>query len=108
MPLPYRDGYKTVSVREINHIFTENKIVRLHLDDGTSESVSVSMDELERQLDPTRFFRANRQYIVCMESIRYLGNYFGGKLVLRLHHYPDAEIIVSKEKAQRLKEWIDR
>ncbi len=106
--LPYRDGYKTVSVREINHIFTENKIVRLHLDDGTSESVSVSMDELERQLDPTRFFRANRQYIVCMESIRYLGNYFGGKLVLRLHHYPDAEIIVSKEKAQRLKEWIDR
>lgn len=59
--LPYRDGYKTVSVREINHIFTENKIVRLHLDDGTSESVSVSMDELERQLDPTRFFRANRQ-----------------------------------------------
>lgn len=43
-----------------------------------------------------------------MESIRYLGNYFGGKLVLRLHHYPDAEIIVSKEKAQRLKEWIDR
>ena len=106
--LPYRDGYKTVSVREINHIFTENKIVRLHLDDGTSESVSVSMDELERQLDPTRFFRANRQYIVCMESIRYLGNYFGGKLVLRLHHYPDAEIIVSKEKAQRLKEWIAR
>ena len=41
--LPYRDGYKTVSVREINHIFTENKIVRLHLDDGTSESVSVSI-----------------------------------------------------------------
>lgn len=106
--LPYRDGYKTVSVREINHISTENKIVRLHLNDGTSESVSVSMDELERQLDPARFFRANRQYIVCMENIRYLGNYFGGKLVLRLHRYPDAEIIVSKEKAQRLKEWIDR
>lgn len=106
--LPYRDGYKTVSVREINHISTENKIVRLHLNDGTSESVSVSMDELERQLDPARFFRANRQYIVCMENIRYLGNYFGGKLVLRLHRYPDAEIIVSKEKVQRLKEWIDR
>ena len=38
----------------------------------------------------------------------HLGNYFGGKLVLRLHRYPDAEIIVSKKKAQRLKEWIDR
>ena len=106
--LPYRDGYKTVSVQRINHVSTENKITRLHLDDGTSEAVSVSMDELERQLDPARFFRANRQYIVCMESIRYLNNYFGGKLVLRLNGYPDTEVIVSKEKAQRIKEWIDR
>lgn len=106
--LPYRDGYKTVSVKEINHIYTENKTVRLYLNDGTSEAVSICMDELERQLDPARFFRANRQYIVCMESIRFLGNYFGGKLIIHLHRYPATEIIVSKEKAQRFKEWIDR
>lgn len=106
--LPYRDGYKTISVKEINHIFTENKIVHLFLNDGTQEVVAISMDELERQLDPVRFFRANRKYIVSMESINYLGNYFGGKLLLRLHAYPKTEIVVSREKAQRLKEWIDR
>lgn len=106
--LPFRDGYKTLSVTAINHIATENKIVRLYLNDGSSETVSISMDELERQLDPARFFRANRQYIICIDAIQHLGNYFGGKLILRMHAYPATEIIVSKEKAQRFKAWLDR
>ena len=58
--LPYRDGYKTVRVSDINHIETENKIVYLRLNNGTSEVVNVSMDELEHQLNPDYFFRANR------------------------------------------------
>lgn len=45
--------------------------------------------------------------IVGIGCIRYPGNYFGGDLVLRLHSYPDTEIVVSREKVQRLKEWID-
>ena len=41
--LPYRDGYKTVHVSDINHIETENKIVYLRLNNGTSEVVNVSI-----------------------------------------------------------------
>ena len=44
--LPYRDGYKTVRVSDINHIETENKNVYLRLNNGTSEVVNVSMEEL--------------------------------------------------------------
>ncbi|MDP4276210.1 MAG: LytTR family DNA-binding domain-containing protein [Bacteroidota bacterium] len=106
--LPFRDGYRIFNVKDINHIFTENKIVRLFFKDGTSETVFISMDELEKQLDPARFFRANRQFIVNMESIRFLGNYFKGKLILRLNDYPQLDIIISKDKAPLLKDWINR
>lgn len=106
--LPYRDGYKTVRVSDINHIETENKTVYLRLNNGTSEAVNVSMDELEQQLNPDCFFRAKRQYIINIEHVLFLGTYFGGKLIVRLKGYPDTKITVSKEKAQRLKEWIDR
>lgn len=106
--LPYYDGYKTVCTKDINHIFIENKIVRLFLNNGTSEAVSMSMDELEKQLNPSSFFRANRQFIVSIESILFLGNYFGGKLVLRLKGYPNTQIIISKDKAPLLKEWLDK
>lgn len=104
----YRDGYKTVQVSDINHIKTENKIAYLRLNNGTSEVVYVSKDELEHQLNSDYFFRANRQYIINVEHVLFLGNYFGGKLIVRLKGYPKTEIQVSKEKAQRLKEWIDR
>ena len=89
--LPYRDGYKTIRVSEINHVETENKTVYLRLNNGTSEAVNMSMDELEQQLNPDCFFRANRQYIINVEHILYLGNHFGGKLVIRMKGYPDTK-----------------
>ena len=80
----------------------------LRLNNGTSEVVNVSMEELEQQLNPDCFFRANRQYIINVEHVLFLGNYFGGKLIVQLKCYPKTEIQVSKEKAQRIKEWLDR
>lgn len=106
--IPHRDGYRTISVAEINHIETENKLVYLRLNDGTSVVVNLSMDELEQQLDPSRFFRANRQYIISAERVQFIGNYFGGKLVVHPTGYPSTQIIVSKEKSQRLKDWLDQ
>ena len=61
------------------------------------------MDELEQQLNPDCFFRANRQYIINIEYVLFLSNYFGGKLIVRLKGYPNTKITVSKEKAQRTK-----
>lgn len=106
--LPFRDGYKTVYVRNINHIYTENKIVYLYMDDMSSEVVPICMEELEKQLNPNYFFRANRQFIININSIKSLSNYFGGKLKMRLSLYPEIEIIISKDKAPLLKKWIDR
>lgn len=106
--LPWRDGYKSVLVRDINHIFSENKLTCLCLTDGTQEVVSLSMDALEAQLNPDEFFRANRQYIVRIDCVEYVGNYFNAKLIVRLKGYPKAEVIVSREKAAAFKAWMDR
>lgn len=106
--LPYRDGYKSVLVRNVNHIYSENRITQLKLTDGTSEVVPLPMDTLEMQLDPDRFFRANRQYIICADCVQYVANYFNGKLIVHLKAYPDAKIVVSREKAAAFKAWMDR
>lgn len=106
--LPWRDGYKSVLVRDVNHIFSENKLTCLCLTDGTQEVVSLSMDALEAQLNPDEFFRANRQYIVRIDCVEYVGNYFNAKLIVRLKGYPKAEVIVSREKAAAFKAWMDR
>lgn len=106
--LPWRDGYKSVLVRDINHIGSEEKVTRIFLNDGTSEVIPVSMDSLEAQLNPDLFFRANRQYFVHIDHVLYIGNYFNSKLLVRLKGYPQKEIIISREKASAFKEWMDR
>lgn len=106
--LSYKEGFKIVWVKDINHIFTENMVVRLYMNDGTSEVVPMTMDELESQLNPKDFFRANRQYIIRAESIMHIQNYFNSKLTIHLSGYPKVRIVVSREKAPMLKEWINR
>lgn len=106
--LPFRDGYKTVSVADVNHIEVENKIVYLRMNDGTSKTVNISLDDLEKQLDTSIFFRANRQFIININAVLFIGNLFSGKLIVRLKGYPKSEIIVSRDKAGKLKEWLDR
>ncbi len=105
--LPFRDGFKTVSVSDIEYICSELKVTRARLRNGGEEVLAQTLEELEEQLDPRSFFRVNRQFIVHIDAIRHVHNYFNGKLKLELKKNPEMEIIVSREKAASLKEWMD-
>ena len=102
------DGYTVLNVQDINHIASENGITRAYLHNGRSMAVSYSLNDIEAQLNPAKFFRANRQYIIGIDSIERLNFHFNYKLSVHLKTYPDVTIIVSKEKTAQLKEWIDR
>lgn len=106
--LPYRDGYVSVQVKDISHIALDERSTRLYMNNGTVETVRYSLDELEKQLNPDEFFRANRQFLIRIDSILSVNNWFNSKLKIHLKKYPDAEIIVSRERAAALKEWLDR
>ncbi len=104
--IPLVDGYKTVPVEEVDYVFSEAKVCHLVLKGGQRIAVPQTMEELEEELDPDAFFRANRQFIVSVESIGSIHNGFNGKLILSLRK--DKEVVVSREKAPALKSWLDR
>jgi two-component system, LytTR family, response regulator LytT len=85
----------------------ENKLTYLVNFNGKKYLVDFNLDELEKQLDPKIFFRANRQYILNIESITSVHNFFGGKLKLRLKPEVSENIVVSREKASLFKEWME-
>jgi DNA-binding LytR/AlgR family response regulator len=105
--LPYRDGYKTVLVSDIAYFYSEMKITRARLHDGTEEILPQTMEELEQQLNPKFFFRANRQFIIHVDAIQQVHNYFNGKLKIAIKKNPDIEVVVSRDKANALKAWMD-
>lgn len=104
--LPHFDGYKTVPVEQIAYAYSEYKVTHLMLRSGQIEVVTQSMDELEEELDPDPFFRANRQFIVHVNSIDVIRNSFNGKLLVLLQD--GTEVMISREKAPSFKAWLDR
>ena len=106
--LPYRDGYKSLQISDISYFYSKLKITRAKLHNGTEEIIPLTMEELEEQLNPKDFFRANRQFIIHVDAIEQIHNYFNGKLKIDLKKSPeDMELIVSREKASLLKAWLD-
>ena len=65
-----------------------------------------SLDEIEELLNPTFYFRANRQYIVQKNAIESYRTHFSGTIELKLCVKTKEEVVVSKEKAHQFRHWF--
>jgi DNA-binding LytR/AlgR family response regulator len=71
-------------------------------------TTNLSLDELMRQLDSTIFYRANRQYIININSIKTIQVYGNNQLRLMIKPEAPEDIIISKNKVAEFKKWLDR
>jgi len=90
----------------VNCIYVDLKLTKARLKSGKDVVLNQSMDDLEKQLDPRIFFRANRQFIIHIDAVSQLVHYFNRKLKVVLFN-SEFDIIVSREKSVLLKEWLD-
>jgi DNA-binding LytR/AlgR family response regulator len=98
-----------LKIEDIALIYTENKIVFV-IDGQTGKKYTTEkkLVELESELDPTIFFRANRKYIISVNFIKSFKPFERVKLDVHLT-IPDIghQIIISQENARHFKKWID-
>jgi two-component system response regulator LytT len=105
--LPYRDGYKKISIEDIAFFYSRMNMSYACLFNGEEIVVPQKLETLEQELEPKNFFRVNRQYIVHVNSIEKVHNFFNSKLKLKLKNCTDEEIIISRTKAPLFKTWLD-
>ncbi|MBC7902970.1 MAG: response regulator transcription factor [Gemmatimonadaceae bacterium] len=67
-----------------------------------------TLEEIEELLNPARFYRANRQYILNESAIKSIHSNPTGKLSVKLVLQSASEIDVSREKAPTFKKWLDK
>lgn len=106
--VPFRDGYEIIKVENICFICCENRQVIIADNCGRKISLDISFDECIRQMDSQEFFRVNRQYLININYISKLINYWGRKIRVILEHYDDLEIIIPRERISSFKAWINR
>ena len=102
-----RDTLYPLQVAHLAYFIIDEGIVRAVTKENKSYVLDKKMDDIEAELDPGQFIRANRQFIVQRSAIENLQLYFNRKLILNIRPRPQEQIVVSKEKAPYLKKWID-
>ncbi|APQ16830.1 LytR/AlgR family response regulator transcription factor [Maribacter hydrothermalis] len=97
IPLKTNDiAYFLIDVGQIKAVSKHNQ----------TYTVEGKLEDIEESLDPTIFFRANRQCIVNREAIVNLKYYFNGKLIVSVNPVAKERIVVSKAKATEFKNWM--
>lgn len=98
---------KSISVDDIAYFYSLDRINYLVNFKGKKFPVDNTLDEIEEMLNPAKFFRANRQFIVSIDSIAEIHPYFKGRVKINLNPIQEGEIVISSEKSRSFKEWLD-
>ena len=103
------DHLSAISVEEVTYFYSENKITWLKHSNGRKYPIDYKLEELDTLLSPERFYRLNRTYIVALDSIKDVIAYSNSRLKVLLKDPPDKEdILISREKVQDFKNWLDQ
>lgn len=89
-----------LQVSEILYFSKESKELLCMTAEGKQYHVrNMTMQDLEEQLNPEKFFRLNRQYFIHIRALKRITPFFNSKLKVRLCHCQDEEILVSRERS---------
>ncbi len=91
---------------DIAYFIAQDKMVFIITFDRKRYIINYTLSELEEMLDPEKFFRVNRQYIVNVNSIKEVEAYFKGQVTVNISPPVDEDIIVSRSKTPELKNWL--
>jgi two-component system LytT family response regulator len=95
-----------IETGEIAYFFTRNKISFIKTHDNREYMVDYTLDELDKMVNPRRFFRLNRQIIAQLQAIEKVHLYFNNKLKIQLRPAFEEEVLVSRIKASDFKIWL--
>ncbi len=99
---------KSIPVENIHYFYSMEKATFIHTQDQHNYVIDYSLDQVEDLVDPQRFFRINRKYLISYQSIDDIITYSNSRLKIELHHSKDHDAIVAREKVSLFKKWLDR
>ncbi|WP_026709389.1 LytR/AlgR family response regulator transcription factor [Flavobacterium frigidarium] len=98
---------KVISVEEVECFFSENKGTYIHTFDNRNYLIESTLEILEQELDPNKFYRISRKFIVPITAIKEIVLFSNSRLKVILPSYNDEDVVVSREKVSHFKEWIN-
>lgn len=102
----FGEHIKTLNVEEIAYFYSENRATFARNHDGRNLPVDHNLDTLEDLLDPARFFRINRQYLISLDAIAEMKTYSKARVIVTLKPQAQEQPVVSSERSSYFKQWL--
>ena len=95
-----------LAVEEVAYFQAEEGIVFAVDRAGTRHPLGGTLTDLERQLDPARFFRLNRSEVVHLAFVEKVETYFNNRLAIKLKSSP-TQLFTSTGQTPEFRKWLE-
>ena len=101
---------KSVTVGDVAYFMADGKYLVLFTRDGQNYILDQTISGIETKLNPAQFFKINRKFIISYNSIKEMVKYSNSRIKIVLTPVPPAgiETIVSSERIQEFKQWLNQ
>lgn len=104
----YGDKLRFFEVQDVLCFFSEEKTSWILTKDLKRYVIDTTLEGLEAQLDPDRFFRVNRKFIVCTQALAEITTWSNSRLRLMIVGMDNELVVVARERVQEFRDWLDR
>jgi two-component system, LytTR family, response regulator len=98
--------YISIKTEDIAYFYAAHKLVCMVNSSSQKFILDQSLADIEKQLDPSQFYRVNRKYLIHLNAIRKIKSYPKSKLQLEVEPVVKEDIIISQENVSAFKEWM--
>ncbi|MCA0931494.1 LytTR family DNA-binding domain-containing protein [Lutimonas saemankumensis] len=98
---------RVVDTSDIECFYSDQKATYCHTNQGKNYLMDFSLEQIDDKLDPSKFYRVNRKFLIHMEAISDIISYTNSRLQIKLNHFNEQEIVVSRERVKDFKNWLE-
>lgn len=102
-----RDELIPVKTQDIAYFYIDIGLVKAVTFNKQSYIINKKLEDIELELNPEDFHRVNRQFILNRNAITNIKFYFNNKLIVNVNPPFEERIVVSKAKANDVKNWMN-
>ena len=99
---------KSIETENIAYFYSLEKSTFLCTTDNRHYPVDFALDKLEEVLDPSRFFRISRQYVVNYGAIDRINILSKSRVAIHTQPATDEPLLVSTARTHLFRLWLDR
>lgn len=101
------EKFYKLSVDDIAYFYTGERLTFAVTYSGKEHIMDLNLERLCEQLNPDRFFRANRQVLLCIDAITRIEPYFQNRIIVHVKPEFREKILISREKLTAFKLWLN-